>query len=87
MQKILRSVETRELAVALKGAAETVKEKVFKNMSERAGEMVEDEIISLGSVRMKEVEASQQLITRIIQDLHQKNEIIIAGRGGEELIT
>ncbi|MBW1850461.1 MAG: flagellar motor switch protein FliG [Deltaproteobacteria bacterium] len=87
LQKILRSVETRELAVALKGAAETVKEKVFKNMSERAGEMVEDEILSLGSVRMKEVEASQQLITRIIQDLHQKNEIVIAGRGGEELIA
>lgn len=87
LQKILRSVETRELAVALKGATGTVKEKIFKNMSERAGEMVEDEILSLGAVRIKEVEASQQLITRIIQDLHQKNEIIIAGRGGEELIV
>jgi len=87
LQKLLRSVETRELAVALKGATEAVKEKIFKNMSERAGEMVAEEIEAIGSVRMKEVEVAQQLITRIIQDLHQKNEIIIAGRGGEELIV
>jgi flagellar motor switch protein FliG len=87
LQKILRSVETRDLAVALKGATEAVKDKVFKNMSERAGEMVADEIDAVGSVRMKEVEAAQQMITKIIQDLHQKNEIIIAGRGGEELVV
>jgi len=87
LQKLLRSVETRDLAVALKGATEAVKEKVFKNMSERAGEMVADEIEAIGSVRMKEVEIAQQMITKIIQDLHQKNEIIIAGRGGEELVA
>ena len=73
--------------MALKGATEGVKDKVFKNMSERAGEMVSDEIESIGSVRMKEVEKAQQMITKIIQDLHQKNEIIIAGRGGEELVA
>jgi len=87
LQKLLRSVETRDLAIALKGATEDVKEKIFKNMSERAGEMVLDEIETVGSVRMKDVETSQMMITKIIQDLHQKNEIIIAGRGGEELIT
>ena len=52
LQKLLRSVETRDLAVALKGATEQVKEKIFKNMSERAGEMVADEIEAVGSVRM-----------------------------------
>ena len=87
LQKLLRSVETRDLAVALKGATDQVKEKIFKNMSERAGEMVSDEIESLGSVRMKDVETAQQMITKIIQDLHQKNEIVIAGRGGDELIA
>lgn len=87
LQKLLRSVETRDLAIALKGATEDVKDKVFKNMSERAGEMVLDEIETIGSVRMKDVEASQMMITKIIQDLHQRNEIIIAGRGGEELIA
>ncbi|MBW2217316.1 MAG: flagellar motor switch protein FliG [Deltaproteobacteria bacterium] len=87
LQKLLRSIETRELAVALKGATGEIKEKVFKNMSERAGEMVIDEIETIGSVRMKDVEMAQMMITKIIQDLHQKNEIIIAGRGGEELIA
>ncbi len=87
LQKLLRSVETKDLAIALKGATEGVKEKIFKNMSERAGEMVQDEIDTVGSVRMKDVENSQMLITRIIQDLHQKDEIIIAGRGGDELIA
>jgi len=87
LQKLLRSVETRDLAISLKGATEDVKEKVFKNMSERAGEMVLDEIETIGSVRMKDVETSQMMITKIIQDLHQRNEIIIVGRGGEELIT
>ena len=56
-------------------------------MSERAGEMVMDEVEAIGSVRMKEVEAAQQMITKIIQDLHQKNEIVIAGRGGDELVA
>ena len=87
LQKLLRSIETRELAVALKGATGEIKEKVFKNMSERAGEMVIDEIETIGAVRMKDVEMAQMMITKIIQDLHQKNEIIIAGRGGEELIA
>ncbi|RLC29279.1 MAG: flagellar motor switch protein FliG, partial [Deltaproteobacteria bacterium] len=66
---------------------EAVKEKIFKNMSERAGEMVADEIETIGSIRMKEVERAQQMITKIIRDLHQRNEIIIAGRGGEELVA
>ena len=87
LQKLLRSIETRDLAVALKGAPEGVKLKVFKNMSERAGEMVIDEIETIGSVRIKEVETAQMMITKIIQDLYQKNEIIIAGRGGEEFIA
>ncbi|OQX62641.1 MAG: hypothetical protein B5M55_07720 [Desulfococcus sp. 4484_242] len=87
LQKLLRSVETRDLAVALKGASEAVKEKIFKNMSERAGEMVVDEIETIGSIRMKDVETAQQMITKIIQDLYQRNEIIIAGRGGEELVA
>lgn len=87
LQKLLRSVETKDLAVAMKGATEAVKEKIFKNMSERAGEMVADEIETIGSIRMKEVERAQQMITKIIRDLHQRNEIIIAGRGGEELVA
>ena len=87
VQKLLRKVETMELAIALKAASEEVREKIFKNMSERAGEMLKEEIEDMGPVRMKEVEDSQQNITNIIQDMETKGELIIAGRRGEEIIA
>lgn len=86
-QKLLRKVETAELAIALKAASEEVKEKVFRNMSERAGEMLKEEMEDMGPVRMKEVVDSQQNITAIIQEMEARGEIIIAGRRGEEIIA
>jgi flagellar motor switch protein FliG len=86
-QKLLRKVETVELAIALKAASEEVKEKVFKNMSERAGAMLREEMEDLGPVRMKEVDDAQQAITNIIQEMEAKGEIIISGRRGEEIIA
>ncbi len=86
-QKLLRKVETVELAIALKAASEEVKEKVFRNMSERAGTMLQEEIEDLGPVRMKEVSDAQGVITSIIQEMEAKGEIIISGRRGEEIIT
>jgi flagellar motor switch protein FliG len=86
-QKLLRKIETAELAVALKAASEEVKEKVFKNMSERAGEMLNEEMEDMGPVRMKEVVDSQQKITAIIQEMDARGELIISGRRGEEIIT
>jgi flagellar motor switch protein FliG len=86
-QKLLRKIETVELAVALKAASEEVKEKVFRNMSERAGEMLQEEIEDMGPVRMTEVVDSQQKITAIIQEMEARGELIISGRRGEEIIT
>lgn len=86
IQKVLRRVETKELAVALKAASEEVREKVFKNMSERASEMLREEIEATGAIRMKEVEDAQSGITRIIQEMEQKGEIVIRGRRGEEYV-
>ena len=86
-QKLLRKVETMELAIALKAASEEVKEKVFRNMSERAGAMLREEMEDLGPVRMKEVSDAQTGITNIIQEMEAKGEIIISGRRGEEIIT
>ena len=87
VQKLLRKVETMELAIALKAASEEVREKIFKNMSERAGEMLKEEIEDMGPVRMKEVDDAQQNITNIIQEMETKGELIIAGRRGEEIIA
>jgi len=85
-QKLLRKIETVELATALKAAPDEVKEKVFRNMSERAGAMLQEEIDDLGPVRMTEVADAQQAITAIIQEMEVKGEIIISGRRGEEII-
>jgi len=86
-QKLLRKVETMELAIALKATSEEVKDKVFRNMSERAGTMLQEEIDDLGPVRMKEVFDAQGAIINIIQEMELKGEIIISGRRGEEIIT
>ena len=86
-QKLLRKVETLELAIALKAASEEVKDKVFRNMSERAGAMLQEEMEDLGPVRMTEVSDAQTAITNIIQEMEAKGEIIISGRRGEEIIA
>ncbi len=86
-QKLLRRVETKELAVALKASSEEVKQKVYRNMSERAAEMLREEMDTLGPVRMKEVSDAQQAITAIIQDMDVKGELIISGRRGEQMVT
>jgi flagellar motor switch protein FliG len=86
LQKVLRSVESQELAVALKAASDDVKEKIFRNMSQRASEILKEEMEVTGAVRMKDVTDAQQKITRIIQDMERKGELIIAGRGGEEFV-
>ncbi len=87
MQKVLRRVETPKLALALKGASEEVRMKIFKNMSERAGVMLKEEIEAIGAVRMRDVEEAQQSITKIIQELEAKNEVVISGRKGGDYIA
>ncbi|NNF99211.1 MAG: flagellar motor switch protein FliG [Desulfobacteraceae bacterium] len=86
LQKVLRNVETSELALALKASSEDVKQKIFRNMSERAGEILKEEMDVSGAVRMKDVTDAQQKITRLIQEMERKGELVISGRGGEEFI-
>ena len=86
-QKLLRKVETAELAVALKAASDEVKDKVFGNMSARAGEMLREEIEDLGPVRMTDVTDAQQKIISLVQDMERKGELIVSGRRGDELIA
>jgi flagellar motor switch protein FliG len=86
LQKVLRSVESQELAVALKAATDEVKEKVFRNMSERAAQILKEEMEVSGAVRIKDVTDAQQKITKIVQDMERKGELVISGRGGEEFV-
>ncbi len=87
VQLVLREVETRDLALALKGASEEVKEKIFKNISKRAAQLLQDELEYMGPVRVKDVEEAQQKIINVIRRLEEAGEIIIAKGGGEELIV
>ena len=85
-QKVLRQVDTKELGMALKAASDEVKEKVFRNMSGRAAEILKEEVETMGAVRMTEVAEAQQGITKIIRDMEAKKELLIGGRKGEEFV-
>jgi len=87
IREILKTVTTQELAKALKTADDTVKEKIFKNMSERAVEMLKEEIDILGPTRLRDVEKSQQEI--IAKAMHLKEEgkiIMLEGKGDDVLV-
>lgn len=83
VQQILREVDMKELATALKGTAVDVQNKVFANMSERAVAMLKEDMEFMGPVRLKVVEEAQQKIVSVIRRLEEAGELTI-GRGGEE---
>ena len=85
IQRIVREVENNDLAKALKGATEEVKERIFRNISKRAAEMLQEELDFMGPVRLREVEDAQQKIVSAIRRLDEAGEIIIS-RGGEDTI-
>ncbi|MFA7237471.1 MAG: FliG C-terminal domain-containing protein, partial [Phycisphaeraceae bacterium] len=82
IQAVLKEVDNDELALALKTASEELKTKIFKNMSERAAELIKEDMEYMGPVRVSDVEAAQQRIVDVVRRLEEAGEIIIAGRGG-----
>lgn len=82
VQVVLRQVDTHDVALALKTASEDVTEKIFRNMSKRAAQMLKEDMEYMGPVRLREVEDAQQRIVNVIRQLEDSGEIIIA-RGGE----
>ncbi len=84
IQRILREVDKKDLALSLKVADEKLKEKIMKNMSERAQDMLKEELQFMGPVRLKEVESAQTRIVLIVKQLEENGEVVIAGRGGVE---
>ncbi|MFA6989267.1 MAG: flagellar motor switch protein FliG [Candidatus Gastranaerophilaceae bacterium] len=84
IQRLLREVESRDLGLALKGSNVEVKEKIFKNMSERARQMLQDDMEYMGPVRAKEVQECQSKIVSIIRALEAAGEIILMRDGMEE---
>jgi flagellar motor switch protein FliG len=87
MQRVLRELDTKELSLALKAANEDVKSKVFKNVSERMGNMIKDELEYMGPVRLRDIEEVQQKIVAQIRKLEEMGEIIISRGGGQDEIV
>jgi flagellar motor switch protein FliG len=84
MQRLLREVESRELALSLKAASDDVKAHIRANMSERAAGALDEEIEMLGAVRVKDVQAAQARIIEQVRTLEESGEIMISGRGGSD---
>ena len=86
MQKVLREISSEVLILALKGASAEIKEKIFRNMSKRAAELLKDELDAKGPVRVSEVEAAQKEILSVARRMADAGEITLGGKGGEEMI-
>ena len=82
MQRLLRDIEGKELALALKAASEELKQHILKNMSERASAALQEEIEYLGPVKVKDVEAAHMRIIQAVRSLEEAGEIVVGGRGG-----
>jgi len=86
IQALLREVSSETLILALKGADEGMKEKVFSNMSKRAAEMMRDDLENKGPVRLSEVEGAQKEILAIARRMSESGEIALGGKGAEQFV-
>jgi flagellar motor switch protein FliG len=84
IQTLLRHVEKDKLALALKGATDSLRDVFFSNMSERAGKILREDMEALGPVRLKDVDESQMRMVNVAKDLANKGEIMIASKQGED---
>ncbi|MCI5566448.1 MAG: flagellar motor switch protein FliG [Veillonellaceae bacterium] len=87
LQMVLRQVDTKDLSLALKATPKQVSDKVYKNMSKRAGDMLREEIEFMGPVKIRDVEEAQQKIVNVIRSLEDKGEIVVSRGKGDEMIV
>jgi flagellar motor switch protein FliG len=84
IQLLLREIQSDSLILALKGSSPELREKIFKNMSQRAAEMLKEDLESKGPVRLSEVEAEQKEILKIARRLADEGQIQLGGKGGDD---
>ncbi|MBU1627847.1 flagellar motor switch protein FliG [bacterium] len=87
IQEILKRIDKKVLATALKGTSEEMKDQFFKNMSSRAVELMKEEMDYMGPIRIKEVEIAQQEIVSIVRRLEEEGVVAIGGSEGEEFVV
>lgn len=86
LQRVLRNIVPKDLAIALKGVDEMVREKFLRNLSERAAQDLVEEIDILGPIRLSAVEAAQALLVKTVREMEAAGEVVLA-RGADELVV
>jgi flagellar motor switch protein FliG len=86
IQSLLREVQSESLIVALKGAPEELRDKIFKNMSQRAADMLRDDLEAKGPVRVSEVEAEQKEILKVVRRMADEGQIVLGGKGNDQFV-
>ena len=86
LQTLLRALESEDLIMAMKGAPEDLQEKLFGCMSSRAAANIKDEMEVLGPVRLTEVQTAQKKIIEVARKMSDEGTIVLAGRGGDEMV-
>lgn len=86
MQQVLREVQSDNLIIALKGASSEVQEKIFGNMSARAGEMMKEDLDAKGPVRLKDVEDAQKEILAVVRRMADAGDIVLGGKGDDQFV-
>lgn len=86
IQSLLREISTESLILSMKGADEALKEKIFRNMSRRAAEMLRDDLEAKGPVRLSEVELAQREVLAVARRLADSGEIALGGKGQEQFV-
>ena len=87
LQMVLREVDQKDLSLALKATNDEVKNKIYKNMSKRAGDMLKEELEFMGPVKIRDVEDAQQKIVGVIRNLEDKGDIVVSRGKGDEMIV
>jgi len=86
IQLLLREVQSEMLIISLKGASQDLRDKIFKNMSQRAAEMMREDLESKGPVRLSEVETQQKQILQIVRRLSDEGQIVLGGKGEDSFV-
>ncbi|MBR3747740.1 MAG: flagellar motor switch protein FliG, partial [Selenomonadaceae bacterium] len=87
LQLVLRDIDTKDLSLAMKATPQEVAEKIYKNMSKRAADMLREELEYMGPVKIRDVEEAQQKVVNRIRDLEEKGEIVVARGQGDEMLV
>ncbi len=87
VQSIMREVSNDTLTLAMKAATDELKDKIFRNISSRAAEIIQEDLEVMGPVRLSDVEKAQSEIIKVVRKMEEEGKIFIAGRGGDDVVV